>query len=565
MAAATDPALSNPLGTETPPVVPPVDNAGPLAGAPPEPAAPSGTAYNPSLITQEGSLAEDVNKLAMSGSPLMQYSATQAAQDQNRFGRLSSTMATQAIETARLTKAVDIADRDRASSLLVKQNNAAAINRARELKTTGSQALEQIGKGGEVEGSLITQRGAEESRLIKERGDIDLAMQGADAATRKELQALQAGIDTDLTRVRGTIEADLVDRRGVIEAALQSADAATRKELQSEQGNIDAELAGIRGTIEAGLVDRRGQIEKDLQSADAATRSSLLGQQAANDKELETLRGGIQKSLTAQRGEIDTALQSADATTRKELQAKQFEIDTGLAKVQSDLTKDRMSAQKGIDTSLMNEKAIIDKQMVSAQGAEQSRLQAQKATLDMAMVDQQHDYARALMQDKLGVDRQIINLQTSANIQQAGAQFELEKQLQVMRDDINREIQGMVGSQALEQQGLRGDQGVALAEIEGKYRVTMQNSASAATVYANTSQAIGQILSNPEIPANSKQSLINHHINLLSSGLEVINAYGAGGTAAVRSAGQLPGTITSASSGESSMRPPPLFSQYDMR
>ena len=74
----------------------------------------------------------------------------------------------------------------------------------------------------------------------------------------------------------------------------------------------------------------------------------------------------------------------------------------------------------------------------------------------------------------------------------------------------------------LQIQGLKGEQAVELANIEGQYRTLIQANDSASSFFAQTSASISEILSQPDITADNKNTLVAKEIELLENGLAVI-------------------------------------------
>lgn len=127
--------------------------------------------------TVEGRIDNIVNK----NSPIMQRAATRAKQAANSRGLLNTSMAVEAGQAAVLDAAMPIASQDAQTSFAAKQLNQNAGNRALELS-------------GQTEA---------QSRLMKEKGEIDLQLQSADAQTRERLLERQGQINTELQVLRG--------------------------------------------------------------------------------------------------------------------------------------------------------------------------------------------------------------------------------------------------------------------------------------------------------------------------------------------------------------------------
>lgn len=75
-------------------------------------------------------------------------------------------------------------------------------------------------------------------------------------------------------------------------------------------------------------------------------------------------------------------------------------------------------------------------------------------------------------------------------------------------------------------QGLRGDQAKELSQIENQWHMLMQTSQSASTIMSTAYAAIGEILGNPDIPANQKDALIKDQTEMLSSTMYAVGSIG---------------------------------------
>ena len=73
-------------------------------------------------------------------------------------------------------------------------------------------------------------------------------------------------------------------------------------------------------------------------------------------------------------------------------------------------------------------------------------------------------------------------------------------------------------------QQIKNETSIQLAQIEAQYKTVMQSNASAAQLYGDISKNITSIVTNKDIPADQKQSLINQQSELLRSGLAIAAA-----------------------------------------
>lgn len=158
---------------------------------------------------------------------------------------------------------------------------------------------------------------------------------------------------------------------------------------------------------------------------------------------------------------------------------------------------------------------IADRQMQSADIQGRSRLQREAGNIEKGLIQERGKVQKALQR----------------------AEGELRERLLNRQGQIDRELQHLRGQQAQRMeflnrktqerlQGMRGEQAERLAEIENKNRLQIQSSQSASMLYAQTSASMSEILGNPEIPREQKQSLINKQLELLDNGLGLMGEIG---------------------------------------
>lgn len=151
--------------------------------------------------------------------------------------------------------------------------------------------------------------------------------------------------------------------------------------------------------------------------------------------------------------------------------------------------KSREIAQTGlIESRLIDERGKIEKEIQSADTATKLQLQERQGEIDTALQ----------------------TLRGSQEIDQVREQGEIEAGLIAQRGEVDRGLQE-----------LRGDQNLELAQLDNDYRVLIQSSASASSLYSQTMTAVSAILANPDIPVSQKQQLVDKQFELLRGGLAV--------------------------------------------
>lgn len=252
------------------------------------------------------------------------------------------------------------------------------------------------------------------------------------------------------------------------------------------------------------LQNQKANIDKQLLTASADEQLRLILEKGKIDTAMQELRGSQEVSLTDQRGEIQKQLLSAEGAQKADLLAQQSQIDF------------KLTAQKGeIEKSIVAQQGEIQKQLLSAEGAQKADLLAQQGQLDLTLAIERGKIASDL-QD------QLFDINTQLETTRATLDLKNQSTLLDMKADIETELQGLVGSQALEQQGLKGEQAEALTRLEKEYDTMINTQRAAALTYTETSRAISEILSNPDIPTEAKGGLISQQMTLLNSSLAVM-------------------------------------------
>ena len=311
-----------------------------------------------SQMGDDDSVESNIARIISSGSPLMQAGETAANREHNKRGTLKSSMHTGAIFSNLVDRAAPIAEVDTGRRLQNKQFNTTNANDAYrfnadsfnkgasqlsgeknaldQITTQGSESRQTIGAQGAIDANLITARGDQDVRSIKEQG------------TQQQQTA----------RVQGEVETGLIQERGRIDLQLQTADAATREKLLNRQAEIDTSLQTLRGqqniegiktqgAVESQLIKERGEIDKQLQTADLASRAALLERQGQIDTQLQEIRGKQSIEAINRQGQVETGIQTlrgqqnieaigAQADENARLQAEQADYDTLLQKLRGD-------------------------------------------------------------------------------------------------------------------------------------------------------------------------------------------------------------------------------------
>ena len=111
------------------------------------------------------------------------------------------------------------------------------------------------------------------------------------------------------------------------------------------------------------------------------------------------------------------------------------------------------------------------------------------------------------------------------------ARAELEREQRILNERMNLaqlEKQELIANNSntlqKELQVLRGTQAESIAGIESQYNMLMQSSASAASLFVQTSSGISEILANGDITLEAKQQLVDKQIELLQLGMDIFGS-----------------------------------------
>lgn len=162
----------------------------------------------------------------------------------------------------------------------------------------------------------------------------------------------------------------------------------------------------------------------------------------------------------------------------------------------------------------------------TAAGQNQAESQVLSGQQNIQQIQSQTDSQSRLMSEKSEIDKQMLTADAETKTQLMNRQAEINKELATMESGFSKEMENLraANQKDLETmlQTLRGEQAQQIAGVEAQYRGLLQASDSAARTFSQTSADIGAILSNPEIPADQKQQLVDKQIQLLQGSLAVI-------------------------------------------
>ncbi len=339
--------------------------------------------------------------------------------------------------------------------------------------------------------------------------DVALPIASQDANTSFQTKALnqsagnQALSQTADAQTRGSLQeragqqaVDQIKEQGIISRQLAEFDRETRERLQQTQGQQSLEQIGAQGEVQSKLQAERAEIEKQLQTSDFAGRQELLARQAEIDKRLQEIAGQQSLEQIGAQGDIQRELAQMDIAAREQFLERQAVLDQKMQELVGTQAMAQIGAQGDIQSRLLAERAVIDQQMQAADAETQKELLGIRGE----------------------IDRQLQELTGEQAIEQLDRQGQINAAYQEAQYGFDRNMQN-----------LRGEQANELARINNASSELMQTSQSASMIMANSMQAIGQILSNPDIPATSKEALIGHQMRMLESSLAVTSSIAGSG------------------------------------
>ena len=144
-----------------------------------------------------------------------------------------------------------------------------------------------------------------------------------------------------------------------------------------------------------------------------------------------------------------------------------------------------------------------------------SARQAADAANQTARMRTGAELERGLIGARTEAERSLVGTRTEAESRLLGEKAAQEQRLVVARGDIEKAIQGM-----------RGEQGERIANIEANYRQLIQTSDSAGRFYAEMARDIGAIMANKDTSREQKTQGLERMADLLESGLTIIGEVG---------------------------------------
>ena len=268
---------------------------------------------------------------------LMQIAKTKADQQSNSKGLLNSSMAVGAAQMAQAQQAESIAAADAKASVDMKLANTEAENRAKEFTSS------EINKG-----KGLVYQGELDEYLQSEQGQIDLSKIAANIEGDSRLLNEKGEIDLTLQDDLFVRQTELQQRKAEIDELLIKADGVEKSRLQEEAGEIDKEINEINNAYEQQLLDQKAEIDLMLQDASAEDALVLEEIKGRIDKEISHITGGYNVK-TAQIS-AQARIQAASIAAASAANVAQINGKNALLRLREEGSIMAMAAELKVDT-----------------------------------------------------------------------------------------------------------------------------------------------------------------------------------------------------------------------
>ena len=346
-----------------------------------------------------------------------------------------------------------------------------------ELKDKG--IFEQIGEQGRVDGELLEKGGIEERKLQELIESGAMARLNAELGSKREIQAMvgrqaMAQLSEEL-RVTGLNEQELqrLKTDGVLAQILKQGDVDEKLLVK----NIDNEQK-LQSMIDDGAIERlRAEITsneaiQNMKGVQAERQIALeLRDAGVNDRLLEELRSdGLLKQIDAQgRVDVKRIIQELELSGVNEQTLENIKTSGSLQKIAAQQTADIAVQEVVGDQSVeqIQEQGKVDVSKIGATSvADQARIITQSEA-DERLIKAQN-LADTTLENIKSTNRQSeTSLAGDIESRQIQERGDVEESRISAQGLVDKTIQGMVGAQAVEQIGAKGDQDVRKTKVAG--------------------------------------------------------------------------------------------------
>lgn len=213
------------------------------------------------------------------------------------------------------------------------------------------------------------------------------------------------------------------------------------------------------------------------QAAQASNQVALTEQQGKIQKDLTTLQGDVQKELERIRGDITLSVADKDAAARQQIANLQAATSQQVAQLQANTSLTEQQRAIEANRLLTEQQGVINKELERIRGDISMSLAEKDAATRLLMSQGNNETAKAVQL-----------------LQNAGA-------LQ------NIQANGAVSAD--------------LANIDGRWKALIQNSAGAAQIWSNGLQFMNNVVMNPDINPEQKTEYLRNKVLEINDALEM--------------------------------------------
>lgn len=293
--------------------------------------------------------------------------------------------------------------------------------------------------------------------------------------------------------------------------------------LTAFQANKAAEAQKLAGTQALEQIGASGEQQRLNIGAQTGANLQLMAQEFANQKELTAAQFAQQKAQTILQGEIQQGLLKTEAEQRERLAELQGQIQSALSGQQYQQQLGTMAFGEQINTRM----ATLESGFAERMATLQANLQAG------TILPAQYEIQSKILTQQAAIQRETLALQGQLNQQMERLQADLQTgqimpaQFEQQKALLDKQLAASITLQAAQQdfslalQQMKGEQATTLADIEAQYKTLVQTSASAATYFAYTTQALTAVLGDPNTSQEQKDGAVAFFTDQLAGFLAV--------------------------------------------
>lgn len=317
--------------------------------------------------------------------------------------------------------------------------------------------------------------------------------------------------DSPLMRLQRTRSLQDQNRKGTANSsmAIQAGETAVLDKAESI-GRVDAQL-----NYDAKKSNAMLENESRRFNADSYNQGALTLEQGRQALEQIDRQGDIQSRLQQEQGEIDTGLQELRGDQALEQIGAQGDIQKQLEELRGRIESGHIVQRGEIQKMLTQLQGDIESRHIGQRGDIESRLAQERGEIQKELAEAEGEIRERLMERQGEIDRQLQELQGIQRMEQIGYEGSIKETLQAADNNMKFILSKMDNDSQKE-----------IQQLINENRMQLQTSQSAAMYYSSFVESMSDLLANPDIPPEQKQSLIDKHKEQLRSGLTIIGETG---------------------------------------